>query len=231
MKLKLELKKFSISFLFITFQAFYYNTNQFRHSIIDGLNTTIFGMFENIQTFLLGIAVYLIGYLIFNLVYFIIYSIFKSMKLQKNILLITSLFILIIISINILNDQLIFNDLKEYKIESYFQPVISTSMEIDSTNFKKFEWERKQITTSTPGFVINEKIRFHDDSTFTITGDRIKYGKLYLVRKLFDNSIEYEITRPYEYKNFTTSLSLFDSTTAYPLQIRLNKLFLNSTFY
>ena len=116
MKLKLELKKFLISSLFVTLDSFYYNTSQFRYSLLDGLKTTVFGMFEDVTSILIGIGFYLAGYLLFNLIYFIIYAIFKFFKLQKNVLSITSLSILIFMSINVLNDQLIFSDLKEYGI-------------------------------------------------------------------------------------------------------------------
>ena len=231
MKLKLELKKFLISSLFVTLDSFYYNTSQFRYSLLDGLKTTVFGMFEDVTSILIGIGFYLAGYLLFNLIYFIIYAIFKFFKLQKNVLSITSLSILIFMSINVLNDQLIFSDLKEYGIHSYFKPVATNGDKIDSTNFKEYVWERKQTTISSPVFILTEKIIFNDDSTFTLIGDRIKFGKLYLIRKFFDDRTKYRIRTTYEYKDISTSVSVFDSTTAYPLQIRNNKLYLNTTFF
>jgi hypothetical protein len=231
MKLKFELKKLLIPILLVTFQVFYYNTSQLRDSIIDGLNITFFGMFEDIDVFLIGVTLYIIGYLFFNLAYYIVYFILKFLKLKKNILIITISILSTIICINVINDQFIFNDLHEYSSQSYFTPVASTTVEIDSTNYKDFDWSRKQISISSPTYVITETITFHNDSTFTLTGDRIKYGKTYLLRKLFNSKIKYKITKPYVYENYMTFHSLFDTTSFYPLQIRFNKLYLNTSFY
>lgn len=228
---KLELKKLIISFLLVTFQSFYYNTSQFQNSILDGLNITFFGWFKDIEVFLIGITFYIIGYLFFNLVYYIVYFILKFLKVKKNILITTSLILFIVMCINVINDQLIFNDLREYSIQSYFIPNATANAEIDSMNYKDYTWTRKQISISSPIYVITEEITFNNDSTFTLTGNRIKYGKIYLLRKLFNSKIEYKINKPYVYGNYTTTQSLFDTTKFYPVQIRFNKLYLNTSFY
>lgn len=228
---KLELKKLLISFLFVTFQVFYDNTSKFQNSIVDGLNVTIFGWFDNIEVFLIGFIGYVLGYLFFNLVYLIVYIISKFLRLKRDILLITSFIIFIVIFINVLNDQLIFSDLHDYSGQSYFAPVTSDSIGIDSTNYKDFSWFHKEVSSSTPSYVITEEIVFNSDSTFTLIGTRIKYGKMYLFRKLFNSKSEYNLTKPYVYGNFMTTHSLFDSTSFNSIQIRFNKLFLNTAFY
>ncbi len=230
MKVKRELIKFLVSSLLMIFHLVYLDSDRFRNSIFNGFKNIYDGFFFDIKYILIFLLFLLVSYAIFNIFYFIFYIILKTTDKKINNIILTSSVLLILLLLSITNDQLIFNDLKEYKNSNFFLPSIAEENEIDSTNFKNYTWQRKQYSASSPCYIITEKIIFNKDSTFTLTGNRIKFGKLYLFRKLFKNKIEYNITRPYTNENVTSSFSLFDSTTAYPLQIRFNRLYLNTNF-
>jgi len=232
MKLKIELKKISFCLIFLILLIVYLDSNRLRGSILDGLENLYRGFLFDFKYILIFLLFLFIAYILYNTLYYIIFLVLTYINKKTSGLFLTNSIIVAIFCIIILNDQLINHDLKDYRNESFFKPTTFAEVTIDSNNFTEFNWQRKQYTISDPGYIITEEIIFHKDSTFTISGNRIKFDRFYIIRKMLQNNIEYKITRPYVYQNGCySSISFFDSTTAYPLQIRNERLYLNTGFY
>jgi len=230
--IKIELKKIGISFLITTFLIFYYNTDRLRNNFLYGLNTTLFGMFESFQILLFALLIYFLSYLIFNLFYLTIYYVLKFFNSKKSTIKITTLFIISLCSLYVINDQLIFYSVKEFKRIHHFTVNSPTQIDVDSTNFNKYEWSKKAIEMTSPLQTIEEKLIFNSDSTLTLIGRKIILDKFYIFRRLFDINKTYKVTRKYEYINRRKEFVLIDSTnSSYSIQVKDNRLYLNKIFF
>lgn len=222
-RLKRELKKFLISFVFTNIYLIYYNSDMFRDSLSDAV-TNIFSYSDYI-TVLLAVAVYITGYLIFNLFYLIIRYIFKKRKLSP--VKVTVIVISVIFVVVFLNDRLILNDTGGYPaIRGYFSPEDAADRKIDPTNFNEYSWIRESIEMYDGEYLEKERLIFTSDNSFRLNGSRIKIDRLYLFRKLFNSIETYEIKGGYVYKNVMFVIDSLHHT--YSIQLRKNRLYLNS---
>ena len=222
---------FHLCSIITNFLILYYNTAQFRHSILDGLKTTTVGIFEDYLTFLIAILIYIFGYLIFNLIYLSIHYILKLFKNRKNTIKITTVVIVIAIFFYVANDQLIFYFIKDYRWIRHFT-ANNAEANIDSSNYNEYDWSKKAIEMSIPAQIRDEKLVFNADSTFTLTGRRLILDKFYLFREIFNIEYNFSITQKYECENIKTDYSETDSTLLYcPVEIRNNRLYLNISYY
>mgnify|MGYP001172829821 CR=1 FL=1 len=223
--IKVEVKKFLISFILTTI---------ILHFISYGLSYSSFLSFFNFSfhefdwtIILFAIALYFIGYLIFNLVYFIAKVILKNRTLKFSLLTITTLFISTIAFLFLLNDKLIYEDVKSYDLMTYYySPQNFEGEKIDSTNYSKFIWLRETFEGSNS--LIKEKLKVLNNHSFNIVGSRIIVDRLYLFRKLFNVIDTYDYNVQFEFDN---SIHIIDSLNkTYSAQIRNNRLYLNSVF-
>ncbi|KAA3615239.1 MAG: hypothetical protein D8M58_22165 [Calditrichaeota bacterium] len=226
MILKNELKKFGISSIFTFILIFYYNTNQFRDRLLDGLNTSTLGMFEETYFILAVVLFYGIGYLYFNIFYFSVHFIFKYFKVNKSVLKFTVSLVSVFVFIYMLNNFLIFNQLKDYEfLTGSYIPMNHENAVIDSLNYKDYIWERKEANKS----ATKEVLTFKTDSSLKISGSEIVLDKFYLIRKLLGMEKKYERNWKYIYGNNSI---IFDSlNTAATIQIKNNRLYVNRYFY
>lgn len=223
--IKVEVKKFLISFILTTVILHFSSYSLTSSSIISFFN---FSFLEfDCTTLPFIIAIYLIGYIIFNLVYFIAKVILKNKTLKLSLLTLTTLFISTIAFLFLLNDKLIYEDVKGYNSEIYYYtPQNSEGEKIDSTNYSKFVWLRETFEGSNG--LIKEKLKILDNHSFNISGSRIIVDKLYLFRKLFNEIDTYDYNVQFELDN---QIQIIDSShTTYSAQIRNNRLYLNTVF-
>jgi hypothetical protein len=222
---KLEAKKFLISFIL---------TTVILHFSSYGLNYSSFVSFFRFSfleldwtTLSFALILYLTGYIIFNLVYFIAKAILKNKTLKLSLLTITTLTILILAILFLLNDKLIYEDVKYYDSDTYYYtPQNFSGGKIDSTNYSKFIWVRETFEGSNS--LKKEKIKILDNYSFNISGSCIIVDRLYLFRKLFNVIDRYDLIVQFEFDN---SIHIVDSlNTTYSAQIRNNKLYLNTVF-
>jgi len=222
---KLEAKKFLISFILTTVILHFGSYGLNYSSFVSFFNFSFFEL--DWTTFLFAIAIYLVGYIIFNLLYFSIKIILKNKTLKFSLLSITTLFISVITLLFLINDKLIYEDVKCYdSMVYYYTPQNSEGKKIDSTNYSKFIWSRETFEGSNS--LIKEKIKILDSCSFNISGSRIIVDRLYLIRKLFNVIDTYDYNVQFELDN---SIHIIDSlNSTYSAQIRNNRLYLNSVF-
>ncbi|MBC8180013.1 hypothetical protein H8E88_02705 [candidate division KSB1 bacterium] len=221
--MKRELQKLIISSVFTFLYVIYHNSGLFRDSILKA----IVSPFENLAMFFIFIIFILIGYLIFNFSYFLVKFILSRMKSKHNAIKVSSIIIFLYMLIYVTNDQLIINLTKEYEWIRTFKPIMADNIEIDSTNFFNYKWQRKAWETSEPEFLFDELLTFSDDSTFNMTGSFVVLDKLYLFRILLNIKHDINITGNWIYKN-TTMINKDSLNVIYPIQIRGNILYINT---
>ena len=145
--------------------------------------------------------------------------------------MVTTSAVAILCFLYVVNSQLIFYSTNEYQFMTHYTPLATKEVNIDSTNFYKFDWSRKAVEMTTPLHTKEEKIIFNGDSTFTLIGKSKVLDKFYLFREIFNIEDDYKITRKYKYINNTEGLNVFDSLdSCWSVLIRDNRLYLNTIF-
>ena len=222
--IKVEIKKFIISFIITNFCLVYYFSNYFQNSIVEAIKNTFF--YNDIFVFLFALGIYIVGYLLFNIIYLIIKLILRKKSLKYSAVFITTFLISILLVLFIMNDQIIIHNIKVHSIVNYYKAIDDYKDKIDSTNFYKYNWVKESIGFYRGKYLIKEKIIFGKNHSFKMIGHRIKVDRLYLFRKLLHIEINYKIVGDYVYKNCIILIDSLHHT--YSIQIRKNKLYLNS---
>lgn len=221
MKIKKELYIFLISVFFTIVYDLYYLSNNFRDSVWDTFKRN----FLEIENFLIGLIVVVIGYILFRFI-FLITSLFLRKKDFVFKLKAVSISVFSCLLIYIVNDQLILNNVKDYEWIHHYEPVISNNIEIDSSNFFNYSW---QIKAWDDDYLVNETINFKKDSILILNGERIVCDRFYLIRRFFNINHEYQIKGKWKYGNKTFS-PLDSGDYPHSIEIKDNDLYLDTYF-
>jgi hypothetical protein len=232
--LKRELIKLGISIIFTFLYLDYYINGLLRNSIIDTISLTIIGtfqlfigIFQSFTNFGIALIFIVIGYLIFNLLYFIIKLILIKTKQGFDLIKLTSLSLIAILSLLIIHDQLLLNELKDFTkpYERSYSLCGNDSSNIDSTNYMDYQWKRVGQEYFFSDYLINEIIAF-DKNKIHVKTSLIKVDRLYFIRLLFNDIIEYELDGIHYYKNSNFDKKSADSVDYFfQIEVKGNKLY------
>jgi hypothetical protein len=185
--MKYEIKKLLTSTAFCIIFTFWYNSNHGTVPFLDILKDIFDYLFSWPPYYLVFIILF---YISFNIIYFISFLIQRKIfKRRFTLLGTTSIISTLILLLIVVNREYLYQNFKDFSLShigsqnQFF--VKNENGKVDSTNYKKFIWEKKYYYSTIPTLFIKEYLKFESDSLAILSGWMTHHDVCLMFRDIF----------------------------------------------